>query len=287
LRFTSFLISIVIAALAGTAAPLGAIGLYDDLPSFFSPGDSVRTLAFRQSECDLGSVHASLLTGALALRPARRYDVLLDFLFPTVGRSSGTVYGAGDMLLRATARLWGDTLNTSGLFLRGNLRVPSGSKALRPFSNAALQGEAGLEARFMRHGVAFQAAAVYTLSGESVRGADFADDRHATLAASAGINLPAAGSIKAAAFLMSYHGGGTRNVYVLSFDRSLSPQLAVGIAGELEAGGAAARVFDSTVSVSFTYRLPPHRPSPKPDSAEPSPKPDSGGPIPKPDSGRP
>ncbi|HEY5132665.1 MAG TPA: hypothetical protein VII85_03165 [Candidatus Krumholzibacteriaceae bacterium] len=287
MRFTSFLISLVIAALAGPVAPLGATGLYDDLPSFFSTADSVRTLAFRQTECNLGRERASLLTGALALRPAPRYDVLLDFLFPTVSKSSGTIYGVGDMLLRATARIWGDTLNTSGFFLRGNLRVPSGSKTLRPFSNAALQGEAGLEARFMRHGVAFQAAAVYTLSGESLHSTDFSDDRHATLAASAGVNLPAAGTVRAAAFLMSFHGGGTRNVYFLSLDRGLSPQLAVGIAGEFEAGGAEARVFDSTVSISFTYRLPPHRPSPKPDSGEPPPKPDSGGPIPKPDSGRP
>jgi len=109
----------------------------------------------------------------------------------------------------------------------------------------------------------------------------------AIAAANAGVNLPAAGTVRAAAFLMSFHGGGTRNVYFLSLDRGLSPQLAVGIAGEFEAGGAEARVFDSTVSISFTYRLPPHRPSPKPDSGEPPPKPDSGGPIPKPDSGRP
>ena len=276
MRFTSFLISVVIAALAGPAAPLGAIGLYDDLPSFFSTGDSVRTLAFRQTECKLARERASLLTGALALRPAPRYDVLLDWMFPTMDKSSGTVYGVGDMLLRTTARIWGDTLNTSGLFFRGNLRVPSGSKGLRPFSNAALQADAGLELRFMRHGVSFQAAALYTLSGESLRAADFSDDRHATLAASGGIDLPAVGTVKAAAFLMSFHGGGTRNVYFLSLDRGLSPQLAVGIAGEVEAGGAEARVFDSTVSISFTYRLPPHRPSPKPDSGEPSPKPDLG-----------
>jgi hypothetical protein len=275
--------SIVIAALAGSAAPLGAIGLYDDLPSFFSTGDTVRTLSFRQTECNLAGERASLLTGALALRPAPRYDVLLDCMFPAVRDD----YGMGDMLVRATARLWGDTLNTSGLFFRGNLRVPSGSKALRPFSNAALQGEGGLEVRFMRHGVAFQAAAVYTLSGESVHGTDFSDDRHATLAASAGIDLPAAGMVKAAAFLMNYHGGGTRNVYLLSLDRGLSPQLAIGIAGEIEAGAAADRVFDSTVSILFTYRLPPHRPSPKPESGVPSPKPESREPSPKPRSSRP
>jgi hypothetical protein len=283
LRFTSFLIPLVIAALVGTSAPLHAIGLYDDLPTFFSTGDSVRTLAFRETECNLGPLRASLLTGAVALRPAPRYDVLLDFLFPVVG----TAYGIGDMLVRASARIWGDTLNTSGLFLRGTLRVPTGSKALRPFSNAALQGDAGLEARFIRHGVAFQAAALYTLAGESVSGNGFSDDDHTTLAASAGINLPAAGTVRAAALLMNFRGDGTRNVYLLSFERGLSQQLAIAVAGEVEAGPADARVFDSTVSICFTYRLPPRRPMSRPGSGQPSPGPDSDVPSPHPDSGRP
>ena len=248
--------------------PAGATGLYDDLPSFFWRCDSVRTLAVRQTECDLGASRASLLAAALTVRPGKRFEVLLDFQFPAVWKSDQPVYGVGDMLVRSTARIIGDTLGASGLFFRADLRVPTGSKALRPFSNATLQMDAGLETRFTGHGMMFRCAALYGAGGEARQDADFEDDRHLTLAASAGLSFPDIVSLRLASFLLWFDGGDIRNMYLVSIEREVSPQLLVELAGAFEAAGEA-RVFDSSLSVSFTYRFPPPAPAPKADSNQP------------------
>jgi hypothetical protein len=266
LRLASFLISIIISSAAFSAGPLGATGLYDDLPSFFSKRDTVRTLAFRQTECDLGGYRASLLTGAIALRAAARYEVRLDVQFPAVPSPNGTTYGIGDMLLHTTARLAGDSLDASGLFVRGDIRIPSGSTGLRPFSNASLQGDAGVEVRFTWRSLAVRGAALYSLGGEARHDADFDDDRHATVAVSAGVMLPGIVRLDVASFLVHFENGDTRNMYLLSIDRDLSPQFLLELGAAFEAASAEARVFDSSISISFTYRFPPRQPPPKADS---------------------
>lgn len=278
MRFTSFLICFVVAATALAAGRAGATGLYDDLPSFFSAGDSVRTLAFRQSECDLGAYSASLLTGALAMRPAQRFEVRLDIQFPVVQKPNGTSYGMGDMMLRTTARIVGDTLDSSGLFFRGDLRIPSGSEVFRPFSNASLEGDAGFEVRFTKSGIAVRGAALYTVGGESLHEKGFSNDRRVTIGASAGVCVPRIASLKAASFFMRYDNGDERNMYLLSIDRDISPRIMLELAGALEAADEGARIFDSSVSFTLTYRLPPHRSQPKADTPQTmadSPPPDS------------
>ncbi|MDD4858495.1 MAG: hypothetical protein PHD74_10400 [Candidatus Krumholzibacteria bacterium] len=268
MRLTSFLISIVAVAAVLTARSAGATGLYDDLPSFFSAGDSARTLLFRQSECDLGPYNASLLTGAFAVRPARRYEVRLDFQFPALQKPTGTAYGMGDMMLRATARIAGDTLDASGLFLRGDLRIPSGSKGLRPFSNASLEGDAGLEVRFTKSGMAIRGAVLRTIGGQSLHEEYFSNDARVTVGASAGMRVPKIVSLKAAAFFVRYDNGDERSMYLLSIGHDVSQQLMLELAGALEAGDGGARVFDSSVSFTLTYRLPYSRPEQKSESSE-------------------
>lgn len=268
MRLASFLISVLLSAAAFPAGPIGATGLYDDLPSFFSKRDSVRTLTIRQAECDLGSFRAGLLTAALTVRPATTFEVRLDLQFPAVQKPGGTVYGMGDMLLRTVARITGDSLSASGLFLRADLRIPSGSRALRPFSNATLQGDMGVEVRFVESGLTLRGAALYGFGGEARRDADFEDNRHMTLAASAGMNLPNVATLEVASFLLGFENGDTRSMHFLSIARDLSPQLLFELAGAFEAANEA-RVFNSSVSASFTYRFPPRTPAPKADSDQP------------------
>ena len=269
MRLASFLIPIAIGSTALLAGPLRATGLYPDPASFFSRPDSVRVLAISQTECDLGAWRASLLTGSFTARPAPRFEVRLDFQLPAVRRRSEIVYGVGDMLLRALARISGDSLNVSGLFLRADVRIPSGSQGLRPFSDGAFEGEAGLEARLVERGFAVRGAALYTLAGDRQDAVDFTNDTHLTVAASIAVPVPGIVSAGASAFFIRFDNGDTRSVFLVSLRRALSEQLALEIAAAVEAGDESARAFDSSLSVSFACRLPAGRPASPPDSSQP------------------
>lgn len=270
MRVASFLISIAVAAAALPAGPLGATGLYADLQSFFSAGDSTRALVvIRQSECDLGTRRASILTGDLVVHPRARYEVRIGLQFPAVRDNAGIRYGVGDLMLRASARIVGDSTSASGLFARADARIPTGSEALRPFSDGSFEGEGGLEARFTARGFFVRAVGLHTLAVEDRHTADFANGGHLTLAASIGAGLPAFGSIAVSAFFVRFDSGEERNMCALSLGRELSPQLLFELAGAVEIGSAGSRVFDSCVSVSFAYRFPPRSPAPQTDSTEP------------------
>ena len=270
MRLASFLISVAVAVAAYPAGPLGATGLYTDLHSFFSPSDSTRALVvIRQSECDLGTRRASLLTGDLLIRPRPRFEIRIGLQFPAVRDHAGIRYGVGDLMLHASARIAGDSARASGLFARADARIPTGSDALRPFSDASFEGEGGLEARFTARAFAVRAVGLYTLAVANRETADFANDGHFTLAASIGAGLPSLGSIGISAFFVRFDNGEERNMYALSLGRELSPQLLFELSGAVETGSAGSRVFDSCVSASLAYRFPPRPPAPRPDSIKP------------------
>jgi hypothetical protein len=268
-RLASFLISFAVAAAACPAGPAGATGLYTDLSSFFSASDTTRALVVvRQSECDLGSRQASLLTGDLQIRPRPRFEIRIGLQFPAIRDHAGIRYGVGDLMLRATARVAGDSAHASGLFARADARIPTGSGALSPFSEASFEGEAGLEARLSARGFALRAAGIYTLAVANRHTADFANDGHFTLAASIGAGFPAFGSIALSAFFVRFDDGEERNMCALSLGRELSPQLLFEISGAAEAGSGGSRIFDSCVSVSLAYRFPPRALASRPDSTK-------------------
>ena len=289
MRLASFLISIAVAVAAYPAGPLGATGLYADLHSFFSPDDSARALVvIRQSECDLGTRQASLLAGDLLIRPRSRFEVRIGLRFPAIRDHGGLRYGVGDLMLHATARITGDSTSVSGLFVRADARIPTGSEALRPFSNASFEGEGGLEAlslrpfsnasfegeggleaRLVSRAFAARAAGIYSLAVADRQTANFTNDGHFTLAASIRLGPPTVGSIGVSAFYTRFDNGEERNMYALSVGRDLSPQLLFELSGALEAGSAGSRVFDSCISVSLAYRFPPRSAAPRAESTEP------------------
>ncbi len=270
MRLASFLILAAAAAAVFPPGPLGATGLYTDPHSFFSPSDSTRALVvIRQSEFDLGTRRASLLAGDLLIRPRPRFEIRIGLQFPAVRDRAGIRYGVGDLMLRAYARLAGDSAAASGLFARADARIPTGSDALRPFSDASFESEAGLEARFVTRGFAVKAAGLYSIAVKNRQTADFANDEHFTLAASIGAGLPALGSFDASVFFIRFDSGEERNIYALSLGREISPRLLLELSGALEEGTAASRVFDSSVLASFAYRFPPRPRAARPDSTNP------------------
>lgn len=270
MRLASFLISVAIAVAAYPAGPLGATGLYTDLRSYFSASDSSRALVvLRQSECDLGTGRASLLVGDLLIHPRPRFEIRIGIQFPAVRDNEGIRYGVGDLMLHASARLAGDSASASGLFARADARIPTGSDALRPFSDASFEGEAGFEARFVTRAYAVKAAAVYTLSSEDRQTVDFTNSEHFTLAASIDAGLSSVASFGASAFFVRFDNGEERQMFAISLGRELSPQLLFELAGAFETGSAGSRVFDSCFSASFVYRFPPRSSAPPADSTKP------------------
>jgi hypothetical protein len=155
------------------------------------------------------------------------------------------------MLLHTTARLAGDSLDASGLFVRGDIRIPSGSTGLRPFSNASLQGDAGVEVRFTWRSLAVRGVALYSLGGEARHDADFDDDRHATVAVSAGVMLPGIVRLDVASFLVHVENGDTRNMYLLSIDRFHLPLSAASAAAESRFGPSVNAYCNRALFLSF------------------------------------
>jgi hypothetical protein len=269
LRFASFLIASTLGSIVLLAGPLRATGLHNDLSSFFSWPDSARVFTVRQAEIDLGTDKASLLTGAFTTRPGPRYEVRLDVQFPVVRSRDAIDYGVGDMLVHGAARVIGDSLNASGLFLRADLRIPSGSKGLRPFSNGAVECEAGLEARRSERGFVVRGAVLYTVASDRQDDGYFTNDAHAVAAASVELPVPRLVSVGASVFVIGYDNADIRSMFLLSLRRALSEQLVLEFAGSLEAGDESARAFDSCISISFACRLPVSRPTPNPESSQP------------------
>lgn len=246
--------------IASVHAPgaLCAAGLYEDPPSFFAATDTTRTrLVVRHAELERGSWRASLLAGELDFKMGRRYVVRLGFEFPTLRRNREIEYGIGDMRLRAAVRVFGDTLDASGLFLRSDVRIPTGASSLRPFSNASLDGGAGFEVRAASGAFAARAAVLYMLAGERLAEPDFENDNTMTLAASLSVPIPGIASVTAAAFSVRFDGGASREMFLCSLNRYLSQELVLGVEGAFETGNKGERVFDSSLSVSLAYRFPP------------------------------
>ncbi len=272
MRLASFLI-LFAAAAALPVAPGGATGFYFDPHSFFRaipPSDSTRALiVIRHSECDLGGDRGSLLTGDIHIRPRPRIEVRIGLQFPSVRDTAGIRYGIGDLMLHASARVAGDSAGAARLFVRADARIPTGSASLRPFSDASLEGEGGIEARLTARGIDAGAVALYTLIPADRDDGDFVNDAHFTLAASIGARLPASISIDCSAFFIGFDDGEQRIEYALSLGCALSPRLLVELGAAAETGSADSRAFDKSLSAALAYRFPPPRPAPRAGSTNP------------------
>jgi hypothetical protein len=269
LKPASFLTCILLIVPLLPTGRAGAMGLYESFPSFFAPTDTVRAISLRQTECDLGGTRASLLAAEVTLRPTRRFVTRFELAFPALRRGDEFEYGAGDLLLRGALRLTGDSLEASGIYLRADLRMPSGSKHFRPFSNGTFEADAGLEARVGVGGFALRGAVLHTIAGEKTHETGFSDDTHLTLAAAAAVPLPRIATAGASVFVVRFDDGGSREIGLLTLDRVLSRQLVLEVAGVFETGAERSRVFDACAAVSLRYLFPPRLLTPRPDSIQP------------------
>jgi len=258
--------------------PLHATGLYIDLPAFFFPMDTTGVeLAVRHTDLQRAAGRASVFSGELALRPKPRLHVRLALHYPALVRGMDIQHAVGDGIIHGTYRLTGDSLDVSGMFLRGYVRLPVGPKHMPPFSYGSLDAGAGFEFRVETEMFHVRCAETYTLVGRhqkpavtavddslyyplsvSVGSPDAADFSHRNfflMAVSFDIDLLEGTTFSFAWYGFRYRGGDAREAYLLTIRHRLSRELELCLNGGLDAGDERARVFDSLFSVSLAYRF--------------------------------
>ncbi len=253
-------------------------GLYADYTSYFSPADTVhKALVFRQSDIQRDAGRAAILSAELALRPRRRVLLRMRVPFPTMKLDRGYEYGVGDGTIRAEVRVRGDSLNASGLFLVGDVRLPMGAKSFKPISYGSLDGGAGLELRSNTLFFRFRFASTYTLAGDRIRSGLFVHDNFLTIAFSLETELSRGASIAFEGFGLFFRGGEKREVYALSLKKTLSENIEADLSGALEAGTDEERVYNSQISLAVRYLFPfSGEKEPSPTAPEPGRIPASG-----------
>jgi hypothetical protein len=231
-----------------------ATGLYTDYTSYFSPIDTAKTsLLFRQAELQRDDGRAAILSAELVLRSRRRMLFRLQLPFPTVPVEGDFLYDIGDGGVRAEVRIFGDTLDASGLFLLGDARLPMGTKDFQPISYGSLDGGGGLELRGKTTFFQLRLASTFTLVGDRVKTGPFIHDNFTTVALSIETEFIGGASLSFSGFGLLFRGGEKREVYVLSVRQALSSGIEAIFSGALEAGTDEERVFNSQVAIAIRY----------------------------------
>jgi hypothetical protein len=256
-RISSLVASIALSACLLVPASPRAIGLYTDYISYFSPIDTARTsLLFRQTELQRDEGRAAVLSAELLFRNRGRMLFRLQLPFPTVPTDGDFLYDIGDGGVRAEVRIFGDTLDTSGLFLIGDARLPMGKKEFQPISYGSLDGGGGLELRGKTTFFQLRLASTFTLVGDRVKTGPFIHDNYTTVAMSIETELVGGASLSFSGFGLLFRGGGKREIYVLSVRQALSRGIEAFVSGALEAGTDEERVFNSQVALAIRYSFP-------------------------------
>ncbi|MBN1164175.1 MAG: hypothetical protein JXB45_06330, partial [Candidatus Krumholzibacteriota bacterium] len=122
-----------------TASVSRASGIYMNFQTWFASADTSRVrMILEQSHLQAEYEDASLFNLETIIRLDDRSTIKLGVLYPVIRRPDRFYHGLGDGAVTAHYRLYGDTLNVSGLFLRGDIRIPTGSRSMGPFSYASL-----------------------------------------------------------------------------------------------------------------------------------------------------
>lgn len=236
---------------------LHATGLYIDFTSYFAPIDtSWVAISFSQAQLQQDGMNSMVLSADLSWRFREKALVRLQLPYPTVRTDMGFSHGIGDGIVRGSYRLMGDTLNTSGLYLLGDARLPMGEKAHLPLSYGSLDGGGGFEFRRKTSFFQLRFASTFTLAGERVKTGPFIHDNYFTIAFSLETELFGGTSLAFSGFGLIYRGGETREIYVLSVQKHVIGGIGFVLSGALEAGSKEMRAFDSQLGIFLRYALP-------------------------------
>jgi hypothetical protein len=243
-------------------SPAAGTGLYLDLPAWFQDADTSGTeLTAGETWLESDRADAIVLALGVSFNPGRRTSVKLGIIYPAIQLKGGFEHGFGDGSVSAATRIKGDSLNTSGLFLRWDARIPSGSGALEPFSFRSGGGiypdvGAGFEFRKETSFLKFRAAATWTRVGQRNEGEGLVNVDYLLVGALVGIKAGVRTGLQGSAFSIHFDGAGHRECFLLGLTRELSGGLDLTMTGGIESGRREDRIFDSSISVFFTCRFP-------------------------------
>lgn len=244
--------------IASAPRPVRGTGLYSDLPWWFAPVDTARArMLAGQSWIRTEQDDASLFTFEAGIRTGSRTSVRIQLMYPVIRRPGVFEHGFGDALVFGELRAAGDTLSRSGLFLHGVMRLPSGSETMWPYAFESLDGGAGIELRRLSDLLDLRVSATGMLAGRRVRDGDRRHENFALLAAAIGIRPLDRAGVVVSMFSQIFRGGGYREVYLLELGVRASDRFDLRLAGGVDSGDAAERVFNSLVQFTLVFRFPP------------------------------
>lgn len=198
---------------------------------------------------------ATVLDCRVLLRTGKRVRLALGLDYPAVRRERDILYDLGDARVQALVRVMGDTLDSYGIYLRGDLRIPTGSRVLYPFSFASLDGGPGAEGLYRTPMFGLRGALTYTLVGERRKVGPRLNRNFLILALSIDSQLREGTSFAFTTYSIFFRDGGGRDVYQLSLRQELSEEIEMALDGALDSGSEEERVFNSLFSLSFVYRF--------------------------------
>ena len=240
-----------------TPEPARATGLFLNLPTYYGRVDTARVIldigqSFVEGEYE-NSTAFSFETG---FRSGERTRVRMQILYPVLRQKGLYNHGFADLLLSAELMIVGDSLRISGLFFRGDLRIPTGSASLRPYAGESLDGGAGLEYRRLSETFDFRCSATYTISGRKIEEEFYRSDNYALAGILFGLKPFRAMTVDFSAFAQVFRNGDYREVYLLGAGTRLKGGLDVRLSGGIDSGDSVERVWNSMIQIGITWRFP-------------------------------
>jgi len=226
-----------------------------DFPSFFSSPDTSRVFTeFGMSVFDSNEqfLYSSMVSGRMNSRLTGRFSVP----YFSIRRDDRVLFGFSDFAVNLTFRAAGDTLGNSGIFLRTDINLPSGSKALEPFANRSFDGGAGVEVRKRFALFSLKMAATYIFAGDRNALAPYPHSNYRIIAAEAGFHPGSFIDISVSAYSVDYRKSAERLILLSGISGRMSDSIRIILSGGVEAGEEYERHYDSMVSVRFSYLFP-------------------------------
>ncbi len=278
--FLSFCIFTAVST-ATVPGPAMATGPFLNLPAYYARVDTARAVIdIAQSFVDGEPDNSTALSFGAGFRSGERTRVRIQILYPIIRRAGYYNHGFGDLMISAEIRILSDTMRVSGLFLRGDMRVPAGSSSLWPYAGESLDGGAGLELRRLSETFEFRCSATYTLVGKKAEEKAYRSDNYALAGLLLGVRPFNALTIDFSAFAQYFRNGDFREVYLLGAGTRLKGGLDVRVCGGIDSGESFERIWDSMVQVGITWRFPAARKkAPGPESPGPGGEPGEEPPI--------
>ncbi len=234
-----------------------ATGPFLNLPTYYGRVDTARAVIdVGQSFVEGEYENSTALSFETAFQSGERTRVRMQILYPIIRRDGYYVHGFGDLMLNAEIRIVGDTLRINGLFLRGEMRIPTGSKSRWPYAGESLNGGGGLEYRRLSETFDFRCSATYILCGLKVEEEYYRSENYGLAGILVGVKPFSAISLDFSAFAQFFRNGDYREVYLIGAGTRLKGGLDVRVAAGVDNGEPYERVWNSMIQIGITWRFP-------------------------------